>query len=259
MNRVTSLKDRGRKPATYRIQYSDKANWMMALGIDQRLTPAEMRIGIVLCGYINARSGRAWPTVPTLAEATGTSDSSAKRAIRKLEKVGLISVHRKGGRGHPNYYELRFDRLVDTAEKGVTGEPFCSEKGASNEPKGVQNHPVKGFTGDPQIEKKEIKKTRAHTREEHPRPESPAPAQGESGTDNASPAPSSPPSSAEQAGRQRAEFVPRSDPRWDRLSEVYHQRKGKPPMTIRLHGEKGWLFPVDVLDALEDCQRLGPS
>eukprot|EP00873_Tetraselmis_striata_P040195 jgi/Tetstr1/460459/TSEL_005718.t1 len=117
---------------------------MLALGVDARLTPTEVRVGIVLCGYINARSGRAWPTVGTLAAAAVTSDSSTKRALRKLELLGLIAVHRKGGRGNPNYYELRFDRLADTTKRGSPVNPFLLQRGSAKTGKGFKIDPKKG-------------------------------------------------------------------------------------------------------------------
>lgn len=258
MTKVARLSDRERGRTTYRVQYSDKGAWMLALGVDARLTPAEVRVGIVLCGYINARSGRAWPTVATLAAAAVTSDSSTKRALRKLELLGLIAVHRKGGRGNPNYYELRFDRLADTAEKGVTDEPLSSAKGVSEDRKGVQNRPEKGVTGDPQIRRKEINKTRACTREaDTPPPDREPPAKGCETT----PAPTTRPPPVAGTGPsagKRAEFIATTDPRWQKAAEAHHRRTGKPPMTVRLHGREGWMFPVELIDGLEPM-AAGPS
>ena len=250
MTKVARLSDQERARATYRVQYSDKNEWMMAVASDGRLSATDVRVAVLLCGHVNARSGRAWPTVTRLAEAAHASLSSTKRALRKLVTAGFLNVHRRGGRGNANFYEMNLKAAGDNALKGVTGDPVSSEKRVTSEPKRGQNQPIKGVTSDPQIERKEIKKTRARTREGNPPPPHVVQPSEASTPSTAPHRPQPPEGETRSSGSKRAEFIATDDPRWEDASAIHHQLTGKPPMTVHLHGREGWLFAVAVLDRL---------
>lgn len=62
----------------------------------------------------NPVSGELWPSVATLAEATGYTDRGVQRILRRLIAAGVVELVRStaGGSGHTNRYRLRLDRLT---------------------------------------------------------------------------------------------------------------------------------------------------
>ncbi len=63
--------------------------------------------------YLNDREGqnrKCFPSIPTIASHTGLSQSTVRRAIRDLAKVGFLAVverQRKNGADSSNLYYLR--------------------------------------------------------------------------------------------------------------------------------------------------------
>ncbi len=68
----------------------------------------ELQVIHVLASYTDARTGRCFPTIETLAEDCDVSIRSVQMALRFLEseKVGIIKTVKRGGRGRGTEYEL---------------------------------------------------------------------------------------------------------------------------------------------------------
>jgi hypothetical protein len=61
----------------------------------------------------NPVTNELWPSVATLAQATGYSDRGVQRIVRRLTTAGVIELvaASSGGSGHTNRYRLRLERL----------------------------------------------------------------------------------------------------------------------------------------------------
>jgi hypothetical protein len=59
----------------------------------------------VLAAHAN-RAGECWPAQSVIAELTGLSDRSVRRAVRTLERVGLVVVLEVGVGRDPSRYRL---------------------------------------------------------------------------------------------------------------------------------------------------------
>lgn len=109
-------------------------------------------------------SGACWPRVDTIAHKATASRATVKRALKKLEEIGLLRRKerlREDGSQASNVYHLAVgidvpkpeithdeqDELeLETAEKvGAQNEPL----GVQNEPGGVHRRTGEGFTGEP--------------------------------------------------------------------------------------------------------------
>ena len=100
------------------------------------LTGEQVRLYAVFCRY--AHDQAAWPSIESLVEKTGRSESSIKRDIRQLQKVGAIHVEERfddTGRQTSNLYHLAGDAPF-TREPKLWGEGFTAEphEGSTAEP-----------------------------------------------------------------------------------------------------------------------------
>jgi hypothetical protein len=87
-----------------------------------KISRAEQAIVLVLADMADAKSGIAWPSFNTLAKRTSISSRHAKRAIKKLENYGLITIVEAGTRVRSNRYRINMDAvpsdIPDTTEGG---------------------------------------------------------------------------------------------------------------------------------------------
>jgi hypothetical protein len=87
-----------------------------------KISRAEQAIVLVLADMADAKSGIAWPSFNTLAKRTSISSRHAKRAIKKLENYGLITIVEAGTRVRSNRYCINMDAvpsdIPDTTEGG---------------------------------------------------------------------------------------------------------------------------------------------
>jgi replication protein C-like len=111
--------------------------WLDSVKADRRLCASSFKIAYQLSNRTNTaefkKSGRliTWQAIPTLAAATGLSDRTVRRAIRRLQATGHLTVKIGGGRGKSNRYTLAPQTLSPVA--------------VFNEPKPCQ--PLQGFAG----------------------------------------------------------------------------------------------------------------
>lgn len=71
------------------------------------LTTSEQMVLVALIAHVNARSGACFPGRARLAACAHVSDSTVKRALKRLKELGLVRVTLAGGgRGRRTHYEL---------------------------------------------------------------------------------------------------------------------------------------------------------
>jgi hypothetical protein len=103
MNANRGDRDQQARRAKHRSHFA----WQEHVAARADLTPAEKLIALRLALYRNVESGRCDPSLAGLANSAGVNVRTARRAIAKLEQLGLIVVERTpGGSGHRNYYHL---------------------------------------------------------------------------------------------------------------------------------------------------------
>ena len=73
-------------------------DWQRLVLKSDALTDAEKACAIALSHFINSRSGLAWPSMATLGAAAGLSEQTARRAVHKLESLGLVKILERAGR-----------------------------------------------------------------------------------------------------------------------------------------------------------------
>lgn len=89
------------------------------------------------------------PKFETIAKRANVTERYCKDAVRKLEKVGYLSIKTGGGRGNANVYSLL---------KMPKGCKLCTlSKGCKKKQKRVRNDAIKGDNFTPQLYKEEDK------------------------------------------------------------------------------------------------------
>lgn len=86
-----------------------KFNWLNAiLAVEPReLTSTDVAVGIGVWKHANRHGKEAWPSIQTIAYAAKVSESTARRSLRRLSKLGWVSIEQGGvGRHHTNRYTL---------------------------------------------------------------------------------------------------------------------------------------------------------
>lgn len=72
-------------------------DWQRLVLKSDALTDAEKACAIALSHFINSRSGLAWPSMETLGAAAGRSEQTARRAVHKLQSLGLVQILERAG------------------------------------------------------------------------------------------------------------------------------------------------------------------
>jgi DNA-binding transcriptional MocR family regulator len=93
----------------------------------------------------------AHPSLKTIAKETGLSYATVNAQLRELELMGLLTIRRGGGKGHPNQYEGHIPpfvlvRLTDKQSDGWTLSAGNSLIGGANSPIGEPKQ-SNGLTG----------------------------------------------------------------------------------------------------------------
>lgn len=83
-----------------------KLRWLELMAIDRDVPATAYRVASILgLLYINRETGTAWPALATLAAHIGANESTVRRSIEALQKLGYVKKKR-GGDGRPNTYEM---------------------------------------------------------------------------------------------------------------------------------------------------------
>lgn len=77
---------------------------MIDSGDVKKLGPYAVTVYLVIKGYTNFSTGRAFPSIETISDKSGVSVPQVKRELKKLQELGYISVEKKG---RSNVYTLR--------------------------------------------------------------------------------------------------------------------------------------------------------
>lgn len=109
-------------------------NW--AWSIDG-LSTAEKLVLIRLADRANSE-GRCFPGLDSLASDCGVHRTTIIRAVRKLERMNLLAVHRQGGRNKPNHYQLKLLHHA-TESEGAKGSK-AHGKGSVTHKNGSTTH-----------------------------------------------------------------------------------------------------------------------
>lgn len=114
--------------------------WQELVLAHRGLSLAAKAIAMRLALFCNVQSGRCFPSFKRLGDGTDTCESTAKRAIARLEELGLISVERTlGGNSNSNRYRLTMPSGVssndtlrvsnnDTLGTGATDAQGCQRE-----------------------------------------------------------------------------------------------------------------------------------
>lgn len=108
-----------------------KLQWMSAL-CDPKQRPeglqaVDINIGLVLATFTDYNGEGAWPSLRTLAEASGRSKTTVTRSLRKLERVQAISRLPGSRTTSTRYYLEDFTLNWSPYEERPTAEELARE------------------------------------------------------------------------------------------------------------------------------------
>jgi hypothetical protein len=83
---------------------SKRTLWMHAV-LSSHLLPSARLVGLTIGAHMDIDAGGARPSLKTIARETGLSYATVNTQLRELEFLGLLTILRGGGKGHPNHYE----------------------------------------------------------------------------------------------------------------------------------------------------------
>jgi hypothetical protein len=118
---------------------------MTAAAYDRRLKPIDFRIPFVIAQHANEKTGKAYPSQETIADKSGSTVQTVKRAVKLLQQTGWLNIKRKRTYDPKaktwktrNFYWLRFDN-VQTMFDAMTASKIGRRHGKST---------VTSITGD---------------------------------------------------------------------------------------------------------------
>lgn len=103
--------------------------WLQQIATDRELPPETARLAIMLAGFVNTRSGDAWPTQETLANLLAVDVRTVRRTLKRLVARGHVKIVNRGWH-RPNVHRPIFkDRA---AAPGLEGSrPDTSARSAT--------------------------------------------------------------------------------------------------------------------------------
>jgi len=104
---------------------ADRFEWLLRVA-RERKSRHELAVAIALAGFVNSRTGTAWPSARAIAESAGLDLRHAWGALRRLRDAGLVHVAEPGGPGRSATYTLAGASHVDATQRA----PGCN--GASH-------------------------------------------------------------------------------------------------------------------------------
>jgi Helix-turn-helix domain len=87
---------------------SRKLDWLDCLAHDSMVAPLAFEIGYCIMSHLNAKSGRAWVSDETLADKSGNSERTVRRARTQLRAAGWITWKRTST---ANVYTPQFQKV----------------------------------------------------------------------------------------------------------------------------------------------------
>lgn len=128
-------------------QTLNRFEWLKALNRSGLLPRAKVVASALAIEFCNDETGRLDPSLTTLADATGKTVDTVKRAIRDLVEGGWLARTEGRGRGNKTEYTLLSPGKIIAISnpkkgaqvhhiKGGTGAPLTKEKGAQVHGKG---------------------------------------------------------------------------------------------------------------------------
>lgn len=109
-------------------------DWLRKINRDAALTAAsDLKVAVAIWLHVNRGSGKAWPSISTIARETALHDRTVYRALERLEGRGHLLIDHRGGRSNCNDYRLN----LDDSQTTVNGDNFDRVKLSGN-----GDHPV---------------------------------------------------------------------------------------------------------------------
>ena len=140
-------------PETPTEYFNFRDAWTAAVLRHPDLSPAEKIVMLALIMHRNRTSGLAWPSSRSLADACDVSLQTARRAMQKGEKLGLLFTvrHGTGGEGADNRASVRRFLLPrgDASETLPSSEQGTPNVGVRSE-QGTVTLPSTGYPPYPQ-------------------------------------------------------------------------------------------------------------
>tara|TARA_R110002074_G_scaffold139328_8_gene284945 strand:+ start:2389 stop:2826 length:438 start_codon:yes stop_codon:yes gene_type:complete len=131
-------------------QTLNRFEWAKAVNRSDLLDRAKTVAWALAIEFCNDDTGRLDPSLTTLAEATGKTVDTVKRAIRDLTDGGWLARTEGRGRGNKTEYTLLSPGKVIAISSTKKGAPMHQTKGGTDAPltkeKGAPVH-GKGGTG----------------------------------------------------------------------------------------------------------------
>lgn len=85
--------------------------------------------------FVNKTTGKCWPSIKAIQKVCGLGLSTVKKALRTLERIGYIIVHRR--EGYTNIYEMNLATKTGNSKKPnreATPEPVVTSQPVENAP-----------------------------------------------------------------------------------------------------------------------------
>lgn len=105
------------------------------------LTPAAKLVMAALHGRAWGDKTTAWPSIPTIAEDIGVSETAVKDALRSLQKNGLVAVEHRKDPANPR--------------RNLSSVYTLAHTGSESDPPSVEKRPTPGTEGDREVYKPE--------------------------------------------------------------------------------------------------------
>jgi len=86
-------------------QFGRLPRWWITGGLWAQMKPSDLAVAGVLVVHAD-RDGIAWPSLETIATLAGIRRTVVIEAIKRLTRLGVITIKRGGGRGRSNTYQL---------------------------------------------------------------------------------------------------------------------------------------------------------
>ena len=104
---------------------ADRFEWLLRVA-RERASRHELAVAVALAGFVNGRSGTAWPSVRTIADQCGLDLRHTWHALRRLHEAGLVHIADPGGPARSATYTLAGASHLDATQRA----PGC--EGASH-------------------------------------------------------------------------------------------------------------------------------